>query len=478
MASRMTTKAKKNERAKISDDKPLEKATEVVIEMARALWLEGMPPVRQRRIENISLMPALRLVSNTMSALANWAEKRLNTAETNTALRNSAVIINALWFSINGISVIIAILVKPSSTLCHIQAAPRKEIGFSAASMKVIYPGNACMTFRTLTFVIGPDDVGRRLDRILRSLLASMPLSMIYRLFRDGAVRVSGKRVDGAHRTVAGETIEVRLADLPGNMVASRGTGIIAGGNEGTSRSAAAFFAGLIIVETPDLVIINKPRGMLSHGHGGIDEAAIAYFADRIAASLAFTPAPLHRLDRNTSGALAVSASLAGAITFSQAIRSGLVGKSYIAMLEGTLPGEELWIDELTRDDASRTSSVGAPGDRAPGHGAEPRRAETRAIPLLRTNGLTLALVRLGTGRTHQIRAQAAAHGYVLAGDIKYGGQSMSGGYILHSAMLVTPPGVGSPDGLRVSAPLPPASSQAIARLFGEDWTRRMPPIT
>ena len=328
------------------------------------------------------------------------------------------------------------------------------------------------MAYKKRTFEIGSDDAGRRLDRILRSLLASVPLSMIYRLFRDGAVRVSGRRVDGAHRTVAGETIEVRLADIPENAVPDRGA------SEESSRAAADFFADMIIVETPDLVVVNKPRGVLSHGPGGIDEAAIAYYADRVAASLAFTPAPLHRLDRNTSGALAVSASLVGATTFSQALRNGLVEKSYIALLGGDLRAEEPWIDDLARDDASRISSVEAPGGMAPVDGGAARRAEARAIPLLRGGGVTLALIRLGTGRTHQIRVQAASRGYALAGDAKYGGQPMRGGYILHCALLVTPAGVGAPGGLSVAAPLPEDAALVISRLFGEDWKQRIPPIT
>jgi len=294
---------------------------------------------------------------------------------------------------------------------------------------------------------------------------------MIYRLFREGAVRVCGKRVDGTHRTVAGETIEVRLSDRPDDEVPTRSA------PDKTSRAAAAFFSGLIIVETPDLAVVNKPHGVLSHGPGGIDEAAIAYYADRVAASLAFTPAPLHRLDRNTSGALAVSASLVGATTFSQALRRGQVEKSYIAVLGGNLRSEEIWVDALTRDDASRVSSVDVIGDMAPVPRGVARRAEARAMPLLSGDGVTLALIRLGTGRTHQIRAQAAAHGHALAGDAKYGGLPMNGGYILHCAVLATPPGVGKPEGLRIAAPLPQAASQTIARLFGEDWMRRLPPI-
>jgi len=98
-----------------------------------ALWLEGMPPVLHRRVEKTSLMPALRLVSNTMSALANWAVKRLRNAETNTAFLNMEVMISALWFSITRISVIIAILVKPSLALPEVSTWPHNVRSYKTA---------------------------------------------------------------------------------------------------------------------------------------------------------------------------------------------------------------------------------------------------------------------------------------------------------------------------------------------------------
>ncbi|HOZ73528.1 MAG TPA: RNA pseudouridine synthase, partial [Spirochaetales bacterium] len=74
----------------------------------------------------------------------------------------------------------------------------------------------------------------------------------------------------------------------------------------------------------------------------------------------------------------------------------------------------------------------------------------------------TLAVIRLGTGRTHQIRAQAASRGLALAGDSKYGGAPLPGGYILHCAALILPALPGGIGPLRVEAPLPP---RAVARL-------------
>lgn len=312
------------------------------------------------------------------------------------------------------------------------------------------------MPYIVKKIILGPDDADRRLDRILRSFLCEVPLSGIYRMFRDGNVRVSGKKVEGSYRTKAGDAIEIRLPieDLA-NKREARSPEFA---SMSTNASAAAF-ARLILLETPDLAIINKPRGMLTHGHGGADEAASDYYRERSAGSIAFVPAPLHRLDRNTSGALAVSASMAGAVAFSAALRAGHIEKTYVALLGGELPSEETWIDTMSRDAGAGISSVQATG----------KHAEAHARPLLHRNGYTLASIRLGTGRTHQIRVQAASRGHPLAGDLKYGGRPLHGGYLLHCASLGLPPGICGPDKLAVTAPLPAEAVQMLAELFGDD---------
>lgn len=315
------------------------------------------------------------------------------------------------------------------------------------------------MPYTTQRFTIGPDDAGRRLDRIIRVLYPDRPLSFVYRLFRDGSVRLAGKRADGATRTTAGDSVEVRL-DVGASAPRPRMS------PDRTDLDASRRFSGMIIVETADLVIINKPAGLLTHGPDGIDTLARAYFAERIAGSLAFVPAPLHRLDRNTSGALAVSASLRGAAAFSQALRDGHIRKTYLALLGGDLDRPADWHDVVSRDAESRTSTTGFGG----------KSATARVEPLARAHGCTLAMIDLETGRTHQIRVQAASRGLALRGDTKYGGQPWSEGYMLHCLRLATPPGIGSDDGLDVVAPLGARAMALLRAALGPSFAERLPP--
>jgi 23S rRNA-/tRNA-specific pseudouridylate synthase len=82
---------------------------------------------------------------------------------------------------------------------------------------------------------------------------------------------------------------------------------------------------------------------------------------------------------------------------------------------------------------------------------------------------MTLALVELGTGLTHQIRVQASSRGMPLAGDAKYGGSRFRGGYFLHALRLEfpEPPFPDLPG--RVLAPLPPGAAERLGSLFGRE---------
>lgn len=300
------------------------------------------------------------------------------------------------------------------------------------------------------TYVAGPDDAGRRLDRLLRRLLPDLGLSAIYKLLRSGGIRLDGAKASPAALVQSGAKITLRLP--------SPEQGPKSGGRPDNGAGASAFaLAGMVLAETADIVVVNKPRGMLTHGPGGLDELCRSHFRDRMASSLAFRPAPLHRLDRNTSGAVAVSASIKGARAFSSSLRAGELVKEYLAVLDGCLSEPARWEDELARDEDRRATVESERG----------RRAVTLVTPLASSGGRTLVRLRLVTGLTHQIRAQAAIHGHPLSGDAKYGGSARGGGYLLHCVLLSCPawPDADSPG--TVLAPLPPNAQALIRDMFG-----------
>ncbi|MBP7095753.1 MAG: RluA family pseudouridine synthase [Spirochaetia bacterium] len=304
-----------------------------------------------------------------------------------------------------------------------------------------------------IILVAGPDDGGKRLDRVARVLLGSVPLSAVFRGLRTGDIRLNGRRARNDARLVPGD--EIRVSGRFAGSVRAASDGDAAAGAHATELPP-------VLARTRDLVFVSKPRGMLSHGAGGLDELAAALVGPLPEVSLAFRPAPLHRLDRNTTGVVAISASIAGARAFSEALRDGRIVKRYLALVEGRIEGREDWSAYLTRDSCSRTTLVREPSDHSG------LAAETFAEPLASSGGLTLARVSIGTGFTHQIRAHAAFAGHPLAGDLKYGGKPFPGGYVLHAWELEFPEDSGCEAPASVRAPLPADARARLVARFGE----------
>jgi 23S rRNA pseudouridine955/2504/2580 synthase len=305
-----------------------------------------------------------------------------------------------------------------------------------------------------IELIAGPDDSGRRLDKVLRSLLEDRPLSAIYASLRKGQVRVNGAKATPDLRLAEGDRIYLPAALRPSPSPPRPSRGVDEG-LEGISD--------ILVLATRDLLFVNKPRGLLSQGDEELEGRVRAALASRSAASLSFTPGPLHRLDRNTTGVLAFPRSAAGARAFTELMRRRALVKRYLALIDGEPEAAALWRDLIVRDDADRRSRVSAEGDEA----------ISSMTPLLSAGGRSLVAVELLTGLTHQIRVQASSRGIPLSGDSKYGGSPLPGGYVLHALSLGFPEPPFPDLPASVSAPLPAAAIQRLEALFGVSPLRR-----
>ncbi|WP_148257296.1 RluA family pseudouridine synthase [Treponema primitia] len=316
-----------------------------------------------------------------------------------------------------------------------------------------------------LTLTAAADDDDRRLDRILRKALPDMPLSAVHRLLRKGRVLVNGTPGKAADRIRAGSVIQIRDEKANANPQAP--------GRE--TKSGESLPDLDILWEGPEFLALNKPAGLAAHGPESLETRVQVYLADKLPPSLSFKPGPLHRLDKPTSGIILFSKSLEGARYFSGLFQERNIRKQYLALLEGVLERDETWEDVLIRDRESRKSFTApeAAGNAGPETG---RIARTRSFPLAAKGGYTLVILELDTGRTHQIRAQAAARGHPLAGDRKYGGRPEQVGLLLHAWKLELPEEAEPLAGQKalpemphhLEAPLPENFRRRIRELFGE----------
>ena len=265
-----------------------------------------------------------------------------------------------------------------------------------------------------MELITGENDKGRRLDRILRKALPEYPLPLIHRLLRQGLVLVNGKPAGAQERLEPGVTI-----DIPS----------LSGAQKSASSSALALPSPEVIWQGNGLIAVNKPSGLEVHGHNSLDTIVGAYLADKISVSLSFKSGPLHRLDKPTSGIVIFSTNIEGARLFSSLLKEHKVRKTYLAIVEGTVKNEEIWQDELVRDKEMKKTFISK-------NDAGGKAALTKITPLASKDKYSLIKAEIATGRTHQIRTQAASRGFPLAGDRKYGSRAREfakSGFFLHA---------------------------------------------
>ena len=284
-----------------------------------------------------------------------------------------------------------------------------------------------------------------------------------HRWIRTGQVRVNGARAKAFDRVEEGDQVRVPpfAVLLPaGSEAKSEDRKASRAQHEGEKKKASSSLR--IVYEDEDLLVIAKPAGLpVQGGTGHSDSIASRLAAERAGAD--FVPAPVHRLDKDTTGLLVAGKTYAAVRLLTDALagRGGEAPrKEYLAWVEGRWPfdpadGPQELHDFLAKDQkAQRMKTVR--GSQEDAEGQEARcivtALETRRIPEgPQGREHTLLFVRLLTGRTHQIRVQLASRGHAIVGDPWYGKGSHDG-LKLHAFRLSLP----LPDGKKRTLELLP----------------------
>ena len=159
-----------------------------------------------------------------------------------------------------------------------------------------------------------------------------------------------------------------------------------------------------------EILVVVKPAGVVSETEQkGAKCVGDFYPGTRLYA--------VHRLDRETAGVMVYALSKKSAAELSAQIREGGFEKRYLAVLRGLLPEKEgVLRDLLVRDKARNITSVAA------GEAEGAKEAELEYRIKGENQGLSIADIKLHTGRTHQIRVQFSSRSAPVYGDGKYGG--------------------------------------------------------
>lgn len=289
------------------------------------------------------------------------------------------------------------------------------------------------------------EDAGKRLDQFLHDRLGQYSRSRLQDWIKNGRVVVDGQQVKASHVLRGSERVEVEPAELP------------------PLRAVAEDIALDILYEDRDVVAVNKPAGMVVHAGAGahagtLTNALLHRFGALSQLGGELRPGIVHRLDRYTSGVILVARNDAAHQDLARQFSARSVEKVYLALVEGGVPNEEGRITApIARDPVRRTRMTTRTG--------AGRSAITHYKVLRRWERFTLLEVKIGTGRTHQIRVHMASIGHPVAGDKLYGAAAAGAGrYFLHAARITfTSPATG--ERVTVSALLPPELQEWIERL-------------
>ena len=208
-----------------------------------------------------------------------------------------------------------------------------------------------------------------------------------------------------------------------------------------------------VLYEDADVIAINKPAGMVVHTGAGqhsgtLVNAVLHRFGQLSSVGGELRPGIVHRLDRFTSGVILVARNDAAHRHLAGQFASRQVEKIYLALVHGNVKNDEGHMTTPISRDPVRRIRMTARLSRG-------RQAFTSYHVLKRFEGFTFLEVKIGTGRTHQIRVHLASIGHPVVGDKLYGAPASAlGRYFLH-ARQITFSSPSSGGRITVAAPLP-----------------------
>lgn len=303
--------------------------------------------------------------------------------------------------------------------------------------------------------MVAEEDDGIRLDRWFKRHRPGTPHALIARWARSGELTVDGRKADVSDRIEAGQTIAMPVPP-------TAPTGPRPRKEKALSPADIALAEAMVIHRDKSALVLDKPPGLATQG-GTKTDSHVDGLLGALQGDAAVRPKLVHRLDKDTSGALLVARTPRAAAWFAKAFSNRSARKTYWAIVVG--------VPDIAQGE------IDLPLAKQPGSGGEKMHVDEKGLPsksryrVIERAGNSAAWVELQplTGRTHQLRVHMAAIGHPIVGDGKYGGKgafltgTISRKLHLHSRRLR----IDHPDGgaIDISAPLPPHFAESLEAL-------------
>ena len=334
---------------------------------------------------------------------------------------------------------------------------------------------------------------GQRLDRVLQRYLSGASAGFLYKMLRKKNITLNGGKADGSEKLSRGDTIRIYFSQETLEKFASP-----------QENRVWPLTELEIVYEDEQILLVNKSAGMLTQKAAlsdvSLNEYAIGYLLKSGALSAgslsSFRPSVCNRLDRNTSGIVAVGKTSAALRELSGMFRDRTIHKYYHALVTGNVKTAETIDGYLVKDERKNQVRIlrtgtnmsqeraaalkngaahGFGGQSVSGKKGGAQRIVTAYVPIgHRTDPepereLTLLEISLITGRSHQIRAHLASRGHPVVGDPKYGDRKrneyFARSYRLHTQLL------------HAAKIVFPKTNGVLGYLSGREFTAKRPQI-
>lgn len=265
-----------------------------------------------------------------------------------------------------------------------------------------------------LEITINKNDAGQRVDKFLQKTMQNATNSMIYKWIRLKKIKVNRSRCENNQKLNEGDIVQFFI---PHDFI---------------KQSKPDFFDAKeeleIEFENNDFIVVWKPKGLLIHSDKNEQNDTLIqrvllylYNTKQYNPELenSFTPATVHRLDRNTEGFVLIAKNAETLRNLNQLMQEHLIQKKYVCVITKALKNPGILTHYHYKDQNGKVYISDKPK-------ANYKKIVTHYKPLIVQNGYTLVEIELITGKSHQIRAQFSHIGAPLYGDLRYGSKFKS----------------------------------------------------
>lgn len=257
--------------------------------------------------------------------------------------------------------------------------------------------------------VIAEEDDGIRLDRWFKRHRPGTPHALLARWARSGQLTLDGRKADVSDRIEAGQTLAMPIPPVEADARPARK-------GRPLTQADIELAESMLVHRDGSAIVLNKLPGLATQG-GTKTESHVDGLLDALKYDAPVRPKLVHRLDKDTSGALLIARTPRAAAYFAKSFSNRSAKKTYWAIVVG--------VPDIAQGE------IDLPLAKQPGSGGEKMHVHDSGLPsktryrIIDRAGNRAAWVELQplTGRTHQLRVHMAAIGHPIVGDGKYGGK-------------------------------------------------------